>query len=206
MRPVFVFLMLLLPFIQAAGEQPAPAAGPIVPILTLTIQPPILKIRSDINSTVVAGFNGTASVDKMAGIRCVVTLTSSTDIGWVSQISPSTMVFTSETPLNYVVDVIVPAGSPTSQANLTVSGRAVANGLQSISEVKAIIDVTGPVMLNLTGANRTQAGGARAEGASGGGLSGTLTVSAIVIVLIAVPAVTYPVYRRRRRRAYLVED
>ena len=78
------------------------------PLFTLTIQPPIVKLNSELNSTVIAQFNGTATVDKLPMVRCVVTLTSSTDIGWVSEISPSTMVFTSGTPQAYAVSVIVP--------------------------------------------------------------------------------------------------
>jgi hypothetical protein len=198
-------MLLLLPLAQAAAEPPSPEAAPIVPVLTLTIQPPILKVRSNPNDTVVAGFNGTASVDKMAGVRCVVTLTSATDVAWVSQISPSTMVFTNEAPQNYRVDVIVPVDTPTSQGNLRVTGRAVANGLQSIAEVEAIIDVTGPVKLNLTGANRTQAGGARPAATFGGGLSGSLTIGAVAAVAVAVPAAAIIVYRRRRPRAYVLE-
>jgi hypothetical protein len=205
MRPALVCLMLVLSCMQVAAAAPAPSADPIVPILTLSIQPPILKLLREENSSAVGMFNGTASVNKMPGVRCVVTLTSSIDVGWVTQISPSTMVFTSESPQSYTVAVSVPPGTPSMQGNLVVNGRAVAYGLQSTAVVKAIIDVTGPAILNLTGANRTQANATRAAGAPGGGLSGTLTVSALVAVLIAVPAVAYLVYRRRRQRAYPVE-
>jgi hypothetical protein len=205
MRRAIVCLMLVLSCMQAAAAAPAPSADPIVPILTLTIQPPILKLRSEANSSAVGMFNGTASVNKMPGARCVVTLTSSTDVGWVTQVSPTTMVFTSESPQSYTVAVSVPAGTATMQGTLQVSGRAVAIGLQSTAEVKATIDVSGPVVLNLTGANRTQANATRAAAAFGGGLSGTLTVSALVAVLFAVPAVTYLVYRRRRQRSFRPE-
>ncbi len=205
MRTLTVCLILLFPCMQAAVAAPAPAADPIVPVLTLTIQPPILKINSNYNSSALAGFNGTAAVDKMPGVRCVVTLTSATDIGWVSQISPSTLVFTNEAPQSYTVAVDVPAGTPTSTGNLKVNGRAVAIGLQSTAEVTAIIDVTGTVRANLTAQNRTGGNTTRAAATAGGGPDNLLMYSAVAMVLIAAPAVGIVLYRRRRSRSVLPE-
>jgi hypothetical protein len=198
-------MLLILPLARAAAEPPSPYAAPIVPILTLTIQPPILKIRSPSNDTVTAQFNGTAAVDKLPGVRCVVTLTSSTDIGWVSQISPTTMVFTADSAQPYTVAVSIPSGTPTSQGNLQVYGRAVAMGLQSTAEVKAIIEVTGAPMMNQTAANRTRTNATQPAGTFGAGLSGSLTIGAVAAMAVAVPAAAILVYRRRRQRAYVVE-
>ena len=83
------------------------------------------------------------SIDKLPVERCVVTLTSSTDIGWVSQVSPTTAVFTSTTPQSFTCTVVVPQGTANSQyGNLVVNGRAVAGGLQSMAETKGIISVS----------------------------------------------------------------
>lgn len=201
MRTAMVCLMLLLPCMQVAAGAPGPAADPIVPVLTLTIQPPILKIQSAPNSTAVAQFNGTATVDKMVGMRCVVTLASSTDIGWVSEISPSTMVFTSESPQPYTVAVSVPPTTPTSQGTLVINGRAVCNGLQSMATAEAKVDVTGPVIINLTATNGTQGNATGTGGTAGGGPTSIMMYSMLAVVLIAVPAGGYYYYRRRHRRS-----
>jgi len=200
MRPAIVCLMLLLPCMQAAAGTPSQAAAPIVPVLTLTIDPPIAKVNSSPESSVNTLFEGTASVDKLPITRCVVTLTSSTDIGWVSAVSPSTLVFTSTTPQSFTVVVTVPQGTSSMQGKLVVNGRAVSAGLQSMAEVTAIIDVIGPAILNLTAQNQTKANATRAAGAYGGGGSSILTVSLLAVILIAVPAATITFYRRRRTR------
>jgi len=201
MRTAMVCLMLLFTCLQVAGAAPGPAADPIVPVLTLTIQPPILKVQSAPNSTAVAQFNGTATVDKMVGMRCVVTLASSTDIGWVSEISPSTMVFTSESPQSYTVAVSVPPATPTSQGTLVINGRAVCNGLQSMATAQAKIDVTGPIIINLTATNGTLGNATGAGGTVGGSPTNVLMFSVLAVVLIAVPAGGYVYYRRRRQRS-----
>ena len=189
----------------AAAGSPSQEAAPIVPVLTLTIQPPILNIRGESNSSVVGQFNGTATVDKMPGVRCVVTLSSSTDVGWATEISPNTMVFTSESPQAYTVAVSVPSGTPTSQGNLLVFGRAVAAGLQSMAEVTAMINVKGSAALNATSQNRTQANATAAARNVAGGLSSPLTVSMLAVVLVAVPVGGFAYYRRRRRLAAYAE-
>ncbi len=201
MRTAIVCLMLLLPCVQVAAQAPAPAAAPIVPVLKLTIQPPMAFVNSSPEAPAIAVFNGTASVDKPPIVRCVVTLTSSTDIGWVSTISPSTMVFTSTTPQAYTVTVTVPQGTPTSQGKLMVYGRAVAAGLQSTAEATAIIDVKATTILNLTAQNRTAGNSTRESGTVGGGPSNILMYSALAAVLIAVPAGAFGLYRHRRERS-----
>jgi uncharacterized membrane protein len=71
-----------------------------------------------------------------------VTLTSTTDIGWVSQVSPTTAVFTSTTPQSFTCTVVVPQGTANAQyGKLTVNGRAVAGGLQSTAVTEGIIAV-----------------------------------------------------------------
>lgn len=202
MRLAFVCAILLLPLMDAAAAvTPAQPASPIVPVLTLSLTPPIQNISSSRDSSVNAQFEGTAIVDKMPIVRCVVTLTSSVDVGWVSQISPTTMVFTSTTPQSFTVVVTVPQGTPTGQGKLTVDGRAVAAGLQSIAQATAIIDVKGTAMLNLSARNQTTANATRAAGALAGGGSNILMVSMVSVVLVAVPAIAYVIYRRRRQRS-----
>jgi hypothetical protein len=194
--------MLFLPIMQAAAAgSPSGAAAPIVPVLALTIQPPAQQVASDPNSTATAQFAGTATVDKLPMVRCVVTLTSSTDIGWVSQVSPSSMVFTSESSQAFTVVVIVPAGAPTSQGKLVVDGRAVAAGLQTLAEVTALIYVKGSSALNATSQNRTSANATAAARTAAGGLSSPLTMSMIALVLVAVPVSGFAYYRRRRQRS-----
>jgi hypothetical protein len=190
---------------QAAAGPPSGEAAPIVPVLSLSLSPQIMNVNSSPESPAIAQFEGIATVDKPPIVRCVVTLTSSTDVGWVSQVSPTTMVFTSTTPQSFSVVVTVPQGTPTSQGKLVVNGRAVAAGLQSMAEVTAIINVKGSPALNSTAQNRTQANVTRAAENPGGGLSASLTISLLAVVLVAVPVGGFAYYRRRRQRSYLPE-
>jgi hypothetical protein len=200
MRPLMVCLLLLLPCMQAAAAgPPPPEAAPIVPVLTLSIAPTILKVKSTSNESAVAHFEGNAAVDKPPVVRCVVTLTSSTDVGLVSQISPTTMVFTSSSSQAFTVDVSVPQGSPSMQCELLVYGRAVAAGLQSTAEVKAVIDVSGTPILNQTALNGTAVNTTKDAGRPVS--TGVMQVGYIAVaVIIALPAavVAWRYYRRRR--------
>jgi len=205
MRPAIVCLMLLLPCMQAAAGAPSGAAAPIVPVLSLSLSPQIMNVNSSPESPAIAQFEGIATVDKPPIVRCVVTLTSSTDVGWVTQVSPTTLVFTSTTPQLFSVVVTVPQGTPTGQGKLVVDGRAVAAGLQSMAEVTAMINVKGSAALNATSQNRTQANATAAARNVAGGLSSPLTVSMLAVVLVAVPASAYVYYRRRRRLAAYAE-
>lgn len=201
MRWAILCAMLLLPCMQVpAAASPSQAAAPIVPVLALTISPTQATANSSTESSVSVRFDGTAMVDKPPIVRCVVTLNSATDVGWVSQVTPTSMVFTSTAPQSFTVTVVIPQGTPSMQGRLLVNGRAVAAGLQSLAEVSAIIDVTGPASLNLTAQNRTQANATRAAGALGGGGPGLLTISMLAVVLVAVPAGAYAFLRHRRMR------
>jgi len=90
---------------------------------------------------------GNISIEAIPVERCVVTLSSSTDIGWISQVSPTVVVFTSTTPQSFTCNVIVPAGTPFSQyGNLIIRGHAVACGYQDTAEIKCIV-ATGPYFM-----------------------------------------------------------
>ena len=135
------FLMILGALLVLIPTNSQAAANP-VPVLALKLDTAQQAARVTESAPGIVSFTGQATIDKLPVERCVVTLTSSTDIGWVTQVSPSTAVFTATTPQSFTCTVVVPQGTPNSQfGNLIINGRAVAGGLQSLAETKAIISV-----------------------------------------------------------------
>jgi len=128
-------MLVLLPMNGQAAVNP-------VPVLALKLDAAQQDARVTESTQGVVQFTGQMSIDKLPVERCVVTLTSTTDIGWVSQISPSTAVFTSLTPQSFTCTVVVPQGTGNNnQGKLVINGRAVAGGLQSQATTEAIITV-----------------------------------------------------------------
>jgi len=121
---------------------PADAAVNPTPVLSLKLDSANQNARVTEGAPGIVHFTGQMSIDKLPVDRCVVTLASSTDPGWSSQVSPSTAVFNSTRPQSFTCCVVVPQGTPNSQfGNLTIRGRAVADGLQSTAETRAVISV-----------------------------------------------------------------
>jgi hypothetical protein len=195
---------------------PADAAINPVPVMALKIEPAMATVYTNSSSPSIVSFNGTCTVDKLPIERATVSLASSTDVGWVTQISPTTMVFTSTTPQSFTCTVVIPQGTPNMTGTLKVDGRVVAAGLQSTAETKALITNIGPppfvppanetanstaaaaVTLNQTG-NRTAVNGTSGAGPSAGllGLSNNIWMAAAVAVL-AVGVAGYAASRRPR--------
>jgi hypothetical protein len=195
---------------------PADAAINPVPVLTLRLEPAMVTVNTNSSSPTIVQFNGTCTVDKMPIERATVTLTSSTDVGWVSQVSPTTMVFTATTPQAFTCTVVIPQGTPNMTGTLVVNGRAVAAGLQSTAETKALITNIGPPpyvppanwtanatvpaenAINRTN-NQTAENGTSGAGPSAGllGLSNNIWMAAAVAVL-AVGVAGYAASRRPR--------
>jgi len=126
--------------------------------------------------------NGSCTVDKLPIERATVSLTSSTDVGWVTQISPTTMVFTSTAPQPFTCTVVVPQGTPNMTGTLVVNGRAVAAGLQSTAEARAVIMNIGPPPYvppaNVTGNGTGPQGGPVNQTANLTGGNGTANAAA----------------------------
>lgn len=123
-----------------------PAQGAInpVPVLAIRLDQAAATVYTNASSPGIITFNGTCTVDKLPIERATVTLSSSTDVGWATQLSPTTMVFTSTTPQSFTCTVVVPQGTPNMTGTLVLNGRVVAGGLQSTSETKAVINNIGP--------------------------------------------------------------
>jgi len=187
-----ILVILALPF--------SSAQEPIVPVLALSMTPSAVNVKASQNESVSVQFNGTASVDKLPMVRVVVTLTSATDIGWVSQVSPTTMVFTSSGSQDYVCTVVIPVGSPSASGILMVNGRAVSMGLQSLAETKALITVQGVPMLNLSAGNHTQKNATSPAGPFKLGGSSTLTISVLGVVILCAAVAGFLLHRRTRQR------
>ena len=135
------FLMLLGALLVLVPTGTQAAVNP-VPVLAVKLDSASQNARVTESAPGIVTFTGQMSIDKLPVERCVVTLASSTDIGWVTTISPSTAVFTGTTPQSFTCTVVVPQGTSNSQfGNLVINGRAVAGGLQSTAETKGIIAV-----------------------------------------------------------------
>lgn len=135
------FLMMLGAALVLVPQASQAAVNP-VPVLAIRLDTANQNAKVTESAPGIVQFTGQISIDKLPVERCVVTLTSSTDTGWVSQVSPSTAVFTTTTPQAFTCTVVVPQGTPNSLfGNLIINGRAVAGGLQSLAETKAIIAV-----------------------------------------------------------------
>lgn len=195
---LFIVVVLLASVCQASG--------PVVPVLTLTIAPPSQHVDSSANESVIVIFTGNASVQKLSMVRCVVTLTSAVDTGWPASISPATMVFISSTPQQYTVTVTVPQGTPSMVGNLTVNGRAVANGFQSVTSVKALIDLHGVPILNQTASNQTAKHSTGGVGGAGG--MNNIVIAAVGVGVIAAGGAAgfYMLRRRKNRQAEMAME
>ncbi|MEM3042979.1 MAG: hypothetical protein QXD84_05485 [Thermoplasmata archaeon] len=183
----------------------AAAQGPIVPQLTLELNP----VHTSVNSTSLhdtnVTFEGTAKLEKLPLVRAVVDLSSQVDMGWASEVSPSSMVFTSSGSQNFTVVVVVPSGTRETEATLRVDGRAVCLGLQDTTTVTAVIAVLGAPDLNSSLQNTTGKNGSASWGQGGSGTGAQSWTSyalpggaAAVIVASAAGLV---VWRKRRFRA-----
>ena len=199
----------------------APAAPNPVPLLAIRLDQASQSVNVTENSSATAVFTGECMVSKLPYVKATVTLTASTDRGWAAQVNPVTMVFTTTDPQAFTATVVVPAATPNGTATLFVNGTIVANGLQSLSQTKAVLSVTGPApappAANQTGngtnstarpsSNRTAGGGfstVRADsGFLGLGNDRWMMVGATVMLVGAVVALA--ARARRRRRAQDVE-
>jgi len=95
-------------------------------------------------------FTGEVSVDKLPVQRAVVMLESSVDTGWVSQVSPSTAVFTSTTPQSFTVTAVVPARTlSTLKGMLVVKATMNSGGLTAEDTANATITVDQYYLLNV---------------------------------------------------------
>ena len=211
---IWVAVMLLLSVPACSATQP------IVPVVTVTLSPSSVRVTSPPNETVMAGFNGTVTADKLPVVRLVVTLTATVDLGWTCALSPSTMVFTNEQPQSFSCNVNIPGGTQNLSATLTVEGKGVGGGFQSQPAMAtAIIIVQGTASTNKTGGttgkgntgtNQTNGGG---TGQTQGGMSKLgpidMTTAAILVTVVAVAAAgsgAYWVHKRTKASRQIAES
>ncbi len=148
MNALCILLVVLIP-VQTAGcalaaSDPSPGRAATAPALELNVEITEGSVEATVSETSpgTATFHGTVTVQMPTLRGAQVTLTSSTDIGWVSSISPSTFTLDNGQTGSFTVTVVVPQGTPSTQAgNIVVNGRAVANGLQAMDEAQALITV-----------------------------------------------------------------
>jgi len=211
--------MRALPWLSAAVLLILPLAGAVpnpVPVLAIRLDQTSQSASVNNSSPGILVFTGNCTVDKLPISRCVVTLTASTDIEALASPSPATMVFTSTTPQAFTCSVVITQGSPNSTGTLTITGTAVANGIQSTAETKALIfvydpDPIGPPV-NQTGNGSASPAPANSTGnvtilpVSTGGAGGWLGIGndywmALTVVLLLVAVIAAAARARRNRRA-----
>jgi len=162
MKGAFILMILALPVQFAAEAMAASNCGPGLaepapgPGLTIDITESSLEAQVTESQPGLATFHGTVTVQMPTVRGAEVTLTSSTDIGWVSQVSPTTLQLSNGQAGPFTVTVVVPQGTAASQmGNLIVNGRAVASGVQATAEATALLTVRPYYRISLDAVKRT---------------------------------------------------
>jgi hypothetical protein len=137
---LFVGSLVILSALAAMAPQAA-AQNP-VPALSITISPGDRTAEITASQPAAVTFAGNYSVDKLAFERAVVTIQGSVSTGWPVTISPATITISGNANLRgtFLVTVVVPPGElATNIAQLSITGRATAGGLQSVPAVASAI-------------------------------------------------------------------
>jgi hypothetical protein len=120
-------LLVALPFPSLASGAPPDQAPTVISVSIRLDQETQEAVVTEQTSASVT-FTGQVAVDKLPAQRAVVTLTSGVDTGWVSSISPTTAVFTSNTPQEFTVTVVVPEKSPSAIVGRLLVHAAMSSG------------------------------------------------------------------------------
>ena len=203
MRGALIISLMLILFTPACS-----AMQPIVPAVTMTLQPSSVNVTSTPTQKSSVDFCGTVTLDKLPMERIVVGLTPSVDAGWASSCSPSSMVITDEQPHQFTCTVVVPEATANHTGTLTVDATARGGGFSVTQSVTALIIVTGPPIYippphnntqNDTGQNQTSLtnGTGPADDESGVGPFSPYLMPASILVVVAVAGSgTYLGYRK----------
>ncbi|HEX9710357.1 MAG TPA: choice-of-anchor T family protein [Candidatus Thermoplasmatota archaeon] len=134
--------MIVLTSAFSILAEPAVAQNP-VPALSFTIAPSERHAVISPSQPGTASFTGNYTVDKLNVERAVVTFNAVVSTGWPVTISPSVITISGtagRTGSIYITVVVPPGELATNIGTLTVTGRAVAGGLQSpAAQATAII-------------------------------------------------------------------
>jgi len=139
-------LLALTAFLAAsapvAGLQPT--KGPLAFVLHVNITNQTASLNGSYAEQRIS-MTGEVRVDVVL-IAVKVTLSSSTDTYWATDVSPRDMVFNSSGVQSFIADVTIPASTFNFTANLTVKGNATVSGLPTdTSSDTATIVVNGPI-------------------------------------------------------------
>lgn len=173
--------------------------------MTLELNPVYTSVNyTSLHDTNVT-FEGTAKLEKPPLVRAIVELSSQVDTGWASEVTPSSMVFTSSGSQSFTVVVVVPSATSETEATLRVDGRAVCIGLQDTTTITAVITVLGAPDLNSSLQNGTGKNGSASWGQGGSGSSAQSWTSYVLTggatAAIAASAAGLVVWRKRRARS-----
>jgi len=154
MRAAFILAVLALFALSPSAACAPPDAIPAIIGVSVSLDQETQVAHVTEQSPGIVTFTGQFSVDKLPVQRAVVTLDSRVDTGWVSNVSPSTAVFTSTTPQSLTVTVVVPQKTlSTVTGTLIVHATMNAGGQTAEDTDNATITVEQYYMLNLTSEN-----------------------------------------------------
>jgi hypothetical protein len=151
MRPAFILAVLAALALSPAAAGAPPDTAPAIFSLSVHLDEPDQMARVTDSSPGIVQFTGQVVVDKLPVQRVVVTLESDVDTGWVSQTSPSTMVFTSTTPQSFTTTVVVPEKTlSTLIGKLLIRARSSGTGADSEATANGTITVEQYYMLTVS--------------------------------------------------------
>ena len=185
----------------------ATATVPIVPQMTMTLEPQSASVNTTPNHQARVSFVGTVQIDKLPIERIVVSITASVDVGWAANPSPGSMVITDTAPHNFCCTVDVPQN---------LSGRGVlhveanGNGGGSTCTAEATATIEAVCRIPAPPPPETSPVGNTSSPAGDSNLTGTnydidfLRVNKYNIVVLVTAAVAigvaYWAYKRTKRR------
>jgi len=188
---IIVAITLFLPCLVCPA--PALAIGP-APILTLVLSPASMNVVSNDTATepLPVVFDGIATVQKGRFDRTTyrLSLSSITDLGWVSILSTTELTFADSGSQDFNCTVQIPPMSPNLTANLTVDGMLTGGGLS----VQAT--ATGRMIVEAVAGSHSQAGRAARPGGSDG-ISPYIVVGVSIAIAAAASLVYYRFLRKR---------
>jgi len=151
MRPAFILAVLAALALSPAAAGAPPDTAPAIFSLSVHLDEPDQMARVTDSSPGIVQFTGQVVVDKLPVQRVVVTLESDVDTGWVSQTSPSTMVFTSTTPQSFTTTAVVPEKTLSALiGKLLIRARSSGTGADSEATANGTITVEQYYMLTVS--------------------------------------------------------
>lgn len=199
MRATIVGLMIILILLPSQNA----AIPPVKPKVSIDLSPTVMNVTCQAGQNVTVTFNGTVTAQMMTFLRITVGLWSSVDTGWTSTVTPNSMVITDNEPHGFTCDVIVPKGTPTTTAQLTVDANIEGGGT---THAMATINAQGAPPANQTAnsqSSQNQSVNPPAQTESSNSIAGLnnptiVTASGAVLIITIAGIVAFVLIKRRK--------